>query len=104
MRIRYTPHAFRELQDIFAYIDDHSPLGGRNVKSRVHAIIELVASHPHSGRRIGKRGLRRIAVFPYPYLIFYQVAADEIVIQGVRQAARDRSPRLGRAVGRRRIA
>ena len=51
------PRAFRELQDIFAYIDDHSPLGGRNVKSRVHAIIELVASHPHSGRRIGKRCL-----------------------------------------------
>ena len=62
---------------------------------RVHAIIELVASHPHSGRRIGKRGLRRIAVFPYPYLIFYQVVADEIVIQGVRHAARDRSPMPG---------
>ena len=89
------PRAFRELQDIFAYIDDHSPLGGRNVKSRVHAIIELVASHPHSGRRIGKRRLRRIAVFPYPYRIFYQVVADEIVIQGVRHAARDRSPRPG---------
>jgi plasmid stabilization system protein ParE len=57
VRVRYMPRAFRELQDIFAYIDDHSPLGGRNVKSRVHAIIELVASHPHSGRRIGKRGL-----------------------------------------------
>jgi hypothetical protein len=45
VRVRYTPRAFRELQDIFAYIDDHSPLGGRNVKSRVHVIIELIASH-----------------------------------------------------------
>ena len=89
MRIRYTPRAFRELQDIFAYIDDHSPLGGRSVKSRVHAIIELIASHPHSGRRIGERGLRRIAVFPYPYLIFYRVLAGDIVIQSVRHAARD---------------
>jgi toxin ParE1/3/4 len=95
VRVRYTPRAFRELQDIFAYIDDHSPLGGRNVKSRVHAIIELIASHPHSGRRIGERGLRRIAVFPYPYFIFYRVLADEIVIQGLRHAARDplRRPR-----------
>jgi toxin ParE1/3/4 len=93
--VRYTPRAFRELQDIFAYIDDHSPLGGRNVKSRVHVIIELIASHPHSGRRIGERGLRRIAVFPYPYFIFYRVLADEIVIQGLRHAARDplRRPR-----------
>jgi toxin ParE1/3/4 len=95
VRVRYTPRAFRELQDIFAYIDDHSPLGGRNVKSRVHVIIELIASHPRSGRRIGERGLRRIAVFPYPYFIFYRVLADDIVIQGVRPAARDplRRPR-----------
>ena len=89
MRVRYTPRAFRELLDIFAYIDDHSSLGGHNVKSRVHVIIELIASHPHSGRRIGKRGLRQIAVFPYPYFIFYRVLADEIVIQGLRHAARD---------------
>jgi toxin ParE1/3/4 len=95
VRVRYTPRAFRELQDIFAYIDDHSPLGGRNVKSRVHVIIELIASHPQSGRRIGERGLRRIAAFPYPYFIFYRVLADEIVIQGLRHAARDplRRPR-----------
>jgi toxin ParE1/3/4 len=95
VRVRYTPRAFRELQDVFAYIDDHSPLGGRNVKSRVHVIIELIASHPHSGRRIGVRGLRRIAVFPYPYFIFYRVLADEIVIHGIRHAARDplRRPR-----------
>jgi toxin ParE1/3/4 len=92
VRVRYTPRAFRELEDIFAYIDDHSASGGRNVKSRIHAITELIASNPHAGRRVGKRGLRRFAAFPYPYLIVYQVLADEIVIQGVRHAARDRSP------------
>jgi toxin ParE1/3/4 len=89
VRVRYTPRAFREIQDVFAYIDQQSPLGGRNVKGRVQAIIELIASHPHSGRRIGVRGLRRIAVFPYPYFIFYRVLADEVVIQGVRHASRD---------------
>jgi toxin ParE1/3/4 len=81
---------YAALQDIFAYIDDNSPLGGQNVKSRVRAIIELIASPPRSGR-----GLRRIAVSPYPYLIFCRIAADEIVVQGVRHAARDASPRPG---------
>jgi toxin ParE1/3/4 len=52
-------------------------------------MIELIASHPRSGRGIGERGLWRIAVFPYPYFIFYRVLADEIVIQGLRHAARD---------------
>ena len=32
--------------------------------------------------------MRRIVVTPYPYLVFYRVAADEIVIHGVRHAAR----------------
>jgi len=32
--------------------------------------------------------LRRIVVYPYPYLIFYQILDDEIVIHGVRHAAR----------------
>ena len=95
MRIRYTPRAFRELQDIFAYVDGHSSLGALNVKSRVHAVVELIASHPHSGRRIGKRGLRRIVAFPYPYLVLYRIAADEVVILSVRHAARHPSPRLG---------
>lgn len=94
MKVRYTPRAFRDLQDVFAYIDARSPLGGRNVKGRVHAIIEFIAAHPHSGRRIGKRNLRRMGVFPYPYLIFYRVVADEIVIVAVRHAAR--APRSSR--------
>jgi hypothetical protein len=46
VRVRYTPGAFRELQDTFAYIDGHSLLGARNVKNRVHAIIELIAALP----------------------------------------------------------
>jgi toxin ParE1/3/4 len=32
--------------------------------------------------------LRRMIVSPYPYLIFYEATADEIVIHGVRHAAR----------------
>jgi plasmid stabilization system protein ParE len=92
--VRYTPRAFAELQDIFPDIDEHSQSGGRNVKSRVHAVIELIAAHPGSRRRIGERGLR-ISVFPYPYFFFYRVVAGEVVIQGVRHASRDPASQPG---------
>lgn len=33
--------------------------------------------------------MRRIVATPYPYLIFYEATEDEVVILGIRHAARD---------------
>lgn len=35
--------------------------------------------------------IRRINTWPYPYLIFYEVREDEIIIHAVRHGARDPS-------------
>ena len=35
--------------------------------------------------------MRRIPATPYPYLIFYEVSGDEIVVHAVRHSARDPS-------------
>lgn len=43
---------------------------------------------PHAGQVAGRKGLRRMVASTYPYLIFYQIREDEIVIHGVRHAAR----------------
>jgi len=49
----------------------------------------LLLQHPLSGQRTSTPRLRRIVTTPYPYLIFYEPADDEIIIIGVRHAARD---------------
>ena len=38
-----------------------------------------------------KRGLRRLAIVPYPYLVFYNVTDEEVIIIGMRHAARNPS-------------
>jgi plasmid stabilization system protein ParE len=43
------------------------------------------------GRLTGKGWARRLTVYPFPYLIFYQVRDDEIIIHGVRHTARNPS-------------
>jgi toxin ParE1/3/4 len=43
------------------------------------------------GRRTRTGRSRCVTVYPYPYLIFYQIRGDEIVIHGVRHSARDPS-------------
>ncbi len=88
MKLRYTVRAAQELEQALSYIDDRSPEGGRRVKARIQAVIDLIASHPQAGQLTSARRLRRVVVHPYPYLIFYAATNDEVVIHGVRHAAR----------------
>ena len=50
--------------------------------------MRLAAAHPRAGTLTGKRRLRRPTSHPYPYLIFHRAEDDEIVVHGVRHAAR----------------
>ena len=59
------------------------------MQTRIQAVTTLLLLHPHSGRRTNNQRLRRIAATPYPYLIFYEVTNDEVIIHAVRHGARD---------------
>ena len=91
MKLRYTRRAATELDEVLSYIEAHSPQGARNVKARIQAVIDLLLQHPHAGQRTSKGRLRRVVAYPYPYLIFYNAREDEVVIHGVRHAARSPS-------------
>ncbi len=73
---------------VLDYIGERSPKGGRNVKRRLQGAIDLLATQPRSGQLTGKGDFRRIVANPYPYLIFYRVTADEVIIHSVRHTAR----------------
>lgn len=54
-------------------------------------MVDLLSSHPLIGARTDDPTIRRLIATPYPYLVFYEVGADEIIIHAVRHAARDPS-------------
>lgn len=89
MRLRYTPDAAAELDAVLTYIAERSPHGARRVQRRIQSVIDLLLRHPRSGRPTSLPPMRRIAVTSYPYLIFYEASEDEVVILGIRHAARD---------------
>lgn len=95
MRIRYTRPALADLEAALGAISPHSPKGARRVQSRIQTFIELLADHPFIGGRTDDPSIRRLAIPPYPYLIFYEVAGDEVVVHAVRHAARDPSSMPG---------
>lgn len=95
LRLRYTPQALAELDDILAYVGERSPQGARNVQRRIQTVIGLIAEYPAVGQMTSLPTLRRMVVLPYPYLVFYEVTETEVIIIGVRHGARDPSSMPG---------
>ncbi len=95
MRLRYTKPALADLDSILDYITSQSPQGAARVHARIEAIIDLLLTHQRIGVETDDPTIRRINTAPYPYLIFYEVAGDEVVIHAVRHGARDPSSMPG---------
>ena len=92
MKVRYTPAAFAELQAIVDYISAHSPRGARNVYARIRQSVDLLKDFPHMGTPTDDAAIRRTLAVPYPYVIFYEPTADEVVIHSIRHARRRPKP------------
>jgi toxin ParE1/3/4 len=89
MRLRYTRIALTDLDSLLDYIATHSPQSAARVHARIEIVANLLLSHPRIGVRTEDPRIRRINTSPYPYLIFYEIADDEIIIHAVRHGARD---------------
>lgn len=95
MKLRYTVPALADLEAILDYIDQHSPQGALRVKARIQTIINLLLLHPRIGAPTDDPVILRMTTPPYPYLVFYEATADEIIIHAVRHGARDPSSMPG---------
>ncbi|SFU41778.1 Plasmid stabilization system protein ParE [Methylobacterium sp. 174MFSha1.1] len=87
MRLRYTPEAADELEQILDGISAISPGGGRRVLARIQAATDRLLERPYSGPLTNLQPMRRILASPY--LIFYTITEDEVVVVGIRHGARD---------------
>ena len=89
MKLRYTLPALADLAGILDYIAARSPSGAANVQARIKAITELLLLHPRIGSPTDDPTILRMTTPPYPYLIFYEVTADEIIVHTIRHGARE---------------
>ena len=89
VRVRYTTPALEDLDGILNYVATRSPQGAQKVKARLRLLIGLLPAHPLMGARTDDPAIRRLIIAPFPYLLFYEVLDDEIIIHAIRHAARD---------------
>jgi addiction module RelE/StbE family toxin len=92
LKLRYTRRALREFDFILDYIAEQSPQGAQSVYARVQSIVDILRIYPLIGARTDGPAIRRLTTTPYPYLVFYEVAEDEVVIHSIRHAARRGRP------------
>ena len=89
MRVRYTLPAADDLEAVLDYIAARSPQAARRVGRRISTSLALVAIFPSIGTRTNDETIRRQRVRPYPYVIFYEIGDEEIIVHAIRHGARD---------------
>lgn len=88
-KIRYTRPELADLDSILTYISETSPQGAARVQKRVQDVIGLLTVHPEIGLRTDDPNIRRLTTTPYPFLVFYEIGSQEIIVHAIRHGARD---------------
>lgn len=88
MRLRFTPRALNDLTSTLDYISGHSPAGAKRVHQRIRLVVELLTQSPNIGTPTEDPTVRRMTTLPYPYLVFYEIGNDEVIIHTIRHSSR----------------
>ena len=88
MRVRFSSRARDELDAIYSYIAEHSPTAAQRVKARIRAATEQLGDFPYMARNTDRANVRVRVGNPFPYLIFYTIRNDEVLILHIRHGAR----------------
>jgi len=80
-----------QLIAIHDYLDERNPVAARRVGLTIRDAAERLRYFPFAGRVGASEGTREWVVREYPYILVYEVHADEVMILGVFHAAQDRS-------------
>ena len=89
MKIAYSPRAVADIASIADYLTERSHQGALAVERRIREVLDRLAEFPRMGLELAQRP--RVRVMPigrYPYLIFYTVAGNELVILHLRHGSR----------------
>ena len=88
MNVVYAPRALRDLNGIAAYLSEREPVAARRALGAIKSSIDTLSFFPQIGRLVDDAGHRRVPVVRYPYVIFYRIAGDDLLILHVRHTSR----------------
>jgi toxin ParE1/3/4 len=80
-----------DLTSAYSYLADRNPKAADRLLDEVEVTVELLATFPMLGRSRNalRRGVRSIRLRRFPFIVFYRVEDDAVVLLRVVHAARD---------------
>lgn len=88
MRVRYSPRARNDLDQIHSYLNERSPVAATAVLKRIRDRIQQLADLPFMGPQTELPEIRGLSVGRYPYKAYYHVMNDEVLVVHVRDLRR----------------
>ena len=88
MKVRYAKRAVSDLIAIADYIAERNPRAAADVENKLRASIDQLEMFPLLGRPTDDPDIRMFPIVRYPYLVFYEVVDDEVVVHHIRHARR----------------
>jgi plasmid stabilization system protein ParE len=99
-KVSLLPAAFADLDEIFDYILADSPGAAPKMLERIIESLVRLAAHPRSGSPLFERSLTKFRfrmVVVSPYIAFYRIVGQEVIVYRVLHGARDYAHLLQRA-------
>ena len=92
MKLRFTPRAVENINEVADYLYARKPTASERVRSAIYDSVQSLILFPRVGRQQHIPGVRRIITKKYFYLIYYTVdeTAGEIVVLNVKHPSRKR--------------
>lgn len=90
MRVAYTLTALSEVEEVFSHIARENPGAARRVLSVFEQVVARLSEFPQSGVETDMAGVRMTPILPFPYLIFYSIDRETLVVRNFRHGARHR--------------
>jgi len=90
MRLRWTPVAASDLEDIRNYVDLHLPAFAQSTIQTIYREIQSLRRFPMRGRIGEVEGTRECWLTPLPYIVVYRVTDTAIEVIRIWHTAQDR--------------
>ena len=91
MRIRWTPAAAADLEQIKNFLKKRHPRFAQPTVVKLYESIRSLKTSPFRGRAGREEGTRELVFTPLPYLAVYRVKEESIEILHIYHGAQERS-------------
>lgn len=88
MRVRWTPAAAADLEEISNYLKDKHPSYRQPTILKLYEGIRSLKEFPNRGRQGREEGTRELVFSPLPYIVAYRIKGQDVEVLRIFHAAR----------------